>query len=58
MLIIACLHTKTPRGHFGAFLVYLLIIAFISFIKTLQAPGLVLWTSLRVTRSSIVDLWV
>jgi hypothetical protein len=42
MLIIACLHTKTPRGHFGAFLVYLLIIAFTSCIKTLQAPGLVL----------------
>jgi len=49
---------QNPAGTFWNIFSYLLIIAFISFIQILQAPGLVLWTSPRVTCSSVIALWV
>jgi len=45
---VACPQTKTPKGHFGASLFYLII--FISYSIPLLVSCLALWTSPYVTR--------
>jgi len=47
---VACPHTKTPQGHFGASLFHLVHCVIYLCITHTLVPYFVLWTSPRVTR--------